>query len=299
MTASLSIVTQEQGTVQSFVWNYQNCSFKVIYETFGLGNPVLLLPAFSTVSSRTEMTQIAQLLALNYQVTVLDWLGFGDSEKPNLDYNPEIYQQLLADFVNNCFKEPLIIIASGHASGYALKVAQTHPHLIQKIGLIAPTWRGPLKVMGIPSIIRKGLKNLVRTPILGQFLYYLNTTPAFLHFMYRRHVYVDQTKLTPDFISQKRQITQQEGARFAPVAFVTGIIDPFNERSEVLSLISGLSQPILIIIAEQSPPYSKREMEAISQLANVTTVRVSGTLGVYEEYAEEVSQEIKNFLGIA
>ncbi len=40
-------------------------------------------------------------------------------------------------------------------------------------------------------------------------------------------------------------------------------------------------------------------MEAISQLANVTTVRVSGTLGLYEEYAEEVSQKISNFLGIA
>jgi hypothetical protein len=39
------------------------------------GNPVLILPAFSTVSSRTEMKAIAQVLANHYQVTVLDWLG--------------------------------------------------------------------------------------------------------------------------------------------------------------------------------------------------------------------------------
>ncbi len=303
MTATPLSPPHFQGIVHQFVWNYQNGSFQMTYETFGQGEPILLLPAFSTVSSRTEMAKIAQDLASDYQVTLLDWLGFGDSERPNLDYQPSLYQQLLTDFVTSCFDQSIIVIASGHASGYALRLAQTHPHLIQQIALIAPTWRGPLRVMGVNQKLRKSLKNLVRMPLIGQFLYYLNTTPSFLRFMYRRHVYVDQTKLTPDFITHKRQITQHQGARFAPVAFVTGEIDPFNNRSETLSLVASLSQPILIIIAEQAPPSSKAEMEAIAygspsanaQLPNVTAIRVSGTLGVYEEFAEEVSHAIRNF----
>lgn len=40
----------------------------------------------------------------------------------------------------------------------------------------------------------------LRTPLLGQALYGLNTQPAFLKWMYRRHVFVDEQRLTPDYI---------------------------------------------------------------------------------------------------
>ncbi|EAZ94276.1 alpha/beta fold hydrolase [Crocosphaera chwakensis] len=285
-----------QATIDQYTWHWQNQQFQVIYETLGQGNPVLLLPAFSTVSSRTEMARIAQLLAKEYQVYLLDWLGFGDSQRPALDYNPQLYHQLLKDFVNNTFQEPVIIIAAGHSVGYALELAKIASETISKLILVAPTWRGPLRVMGVPKSIRNLVKNLVRTPIIGQFLYYLNTTPGFLKFMYRRHVYTDSTKLTDEFITNKRNITQREGARFSPVAFVTGTLDPIESRNDFLSLIESLSQPILTIIAEQSPPYSKQEMEAITSIDKISIVRLPGTLGVHEESPELVTETMQNFL---
>jgi pimeloyl-ACP methyl ester carboxylesterase len=241
------------------------------------------------------MKTIAESLASQYQVTVIDWLGFGESERPKIDYQPRIYQQLLTDFVNHYFSEPIIIVTAGHSAGYALKLAKNNPNLVTKIILIAPTWKGPLKVMGVNDSVRKIVKNLVNTPIIGQFLYYLNTNPAFLRFMYRRHVFVNESQLTPEFINRKRQITQQKGARYGSVAFVTGEIDPFDTREEFLSLISEIKQPILNIIGENSPPYSLKEMEAISELNNVQTVRFSGTLGMAEEYGDLIAPLIQQF----
>ena len=284
------------GKVEQFSWIWQQQEFKVVYETLGSGSPILLLPAFSTVSTRTEMVGIGHLLASDYEVTTLDWLGFGESDRFRVDYEYSLYRQLLADFVSFRFHQPVTIIAAGHAAGYALQLAQTHPESVAKLVLIAPTWFGPLRVMGVPTGIRKLVKNLVRSPIIGQFLYYLNTTPSFLRFMYRRHVYVNEQKLTPEFITDKRQITQKTGARFAPVAFVTGEIDPINNRDECRELTKSLSQAILTIIAEQSPPYSKGEMEALGELNNVTTVRLRGTLGIHEEYPEAVTEAIRPFL---
>lgn len=285
-----------QGTINQFNWNWQNQQFQVIYETLGQGNPVLLLPAFSTVSSRAEMAEIAQLLAPQYQVYLFDWLGFGDSQRPALDYNPQLYHQLLKDFVNATFQQPVIIIAAGHSVSYGLELAKIVPETVSKLILIAPTWRGPLRVMGVPRGMRNLVKNLVGTPIIGQFLYYLNTTPGFLKFMYRRHVYIDSTKLTNEFITNKRNITQQKGARFAPVAFVTGSLDPIENRDDFLCLIRAVSQPTLTIIAEQAPPYSKKEMEAISEIDKVKTVALPGTLGIHEEFSKSVTEKIQKFL---
>jgi pimeloyl-ACP methyl ester carboxylesterase len=284
------------GTKNVYHWKFLDKQYQIVYETVGEGNPVLLLPAFSTVSSRTEMKSIANLLATQYQVTVLDWLGFGESQCPPVDYNPALFQQLLGDFIKSVFNSSIILIAAGHASGYALKFVQDNPDIISQLILIAPTWQGPLRVMGLPDGVRNGVKNLVRSPVIGQGLYYLNTTPSFLRLMYKRHVYVDETKLTPEFIAQKHQITSKDGARYAPAAFVTGAIDPVTNRDKFLQLLESISMPVLIILAENAPPKSKAEMSAMAELAKVQTVRLAGTLGIYEEYPEAVTEAIQNFL---
>ncbi len=229
-------------------------------------------------------------------MTVLDWLGFGESQCPPVDYNPALFHQLLRDLVKSVFNSSIILIAAGHASGYALKFVQDNSDMISQLILIAPTWQGPLRVMGLPDGVRNGVKNLVRSPVIGQGLYYLNTTPSFLHLMYKRHVYVDESKLTPEFIAQKHQITSKLGARYAPAAFVTGAIDPVASREEFLQLLDSVSIPVLMILAENAPPKSKAEMEAMTELAKVQTVRLEGTLGIYEEDPEAVTEAIQNFL---
>ena len=284
------------GTKNFYNWNFSDKQYQIVHETTGEGDPILLLPAFSTVSSRTEMKGIANILATQYRVTVLDWLGFGESQCPSVDYNPALFQQLLGDFIKSIFNSPIILIAAGHASGYALKFAQDNLDLVSQLILIAPTWQGPLRVMGLPDGVRNGVKNLVRSPVIGQGLYYLNTTPSFLRFMYKRHVYVDETKLTPEFIAQKHQITSKPGARYAPAAFVTGAIDPVTSREGFLQLLESRSIPVLIILAENAPPKSKAEMNAMAELEQVQTVRLEGTLGIYEEYPEAVAEAIENFL---
>ncbi|MEM8613166.1 MAG: alpha/beta fold hydrolase, partial [Cyanobacteria bacterium P01_H01_bin.105] len=213
-----AIATTLNGSVATYDWQWQGQTIHVTYETLGNGESVLLLPAFSTVSSRTELTILARNLASQYRVTVLDWPGFGDSDRLRLTYGPHLYQQFLKEFVEAQFSEPVAVVAAGHAAGYSLAI----PEAWSKIALVAPTWRGPLAVMGASETVRSGVRELVRSHLLGQFLYWLNTRPAFLKWMYRRHVFVNEDNLTSGYIAQRHQGTQKSGARYAPAAFVTG-----------------------------------------------------------------------------
>ena len=208
------------ATASKYQWYWQEQPLSIAYETVGIGEPILLLPSFSTVSSRTEMSGLAARLKSQFQVTSIDFPGFGDSARPRLDYAPSLYRQFLADFVRDNYTSSLRIVAAGHAAGYALNLAATVPNIVSKLVLVAPTWRGPLPTMARgqkPWL--KGVRELIRTPIMGQFLYQLTTTPSFLEFMYRRHVYSDTSKLTPDLLARKRQLTQHSGARYGAAAF--------------------------------------------------------------------------------
>jgi pimeloyl-ACP methyl ester carboxylesterase len=112
------------GVSQQYLWTWEAQELPVIYETLGQGPSVLLLPAFSTVSTRAEMCGLAEHLAPKFQVTALDWPGFGQSPRLPLDYRPKLYHQFFQDFVKAVFDEPVAVVAAGHAAGYAMRLAQ-------------------------------------------------------------------------------------------------------------------------------------------------------------------------------
>ncbi|OYD94918.1 alpha/beta hydrolase [Nostoc sp. 'Peltigera membranacea cyanobiont' 210A] len=284
------------GVVQEYLWNWENQELRVVYETLGKGSPLLLLPSFSSVSTRLEVGELAKLLAPYFQVVAIDWPGFGESSRPSLNYRPEIYQQFLEDFVKAVFNTCITVVAAGHAASYVLQLAVKQPATFSRILLLAPTWRGPLPTMGASQQIAGFVRELVRSPILGQALYKLNTTPSFLSLMYRRHVFTDAAKITPSFIEKKWHTTQQPGARFASAAFVTGNLDAVHEQSDFLGLVQSLNVPLMVVIGESSPPKSREEMNALAALPGVRSFVIPGSLGLHEEYPTVVLEAVQDFL---
>lgn len=295
--SSTSTAARMGGVVEQFVWNREDQDFRIVYESLGQGSPVLLFPAFSTVSMRSEMSGIAQHLATKYRAIAVDFPGFGDSGRPKADYSPTLYRDFIEDFVLTTFdKQPVAVVAAGHSAPYVLWLANKYPSVFSRIVLVAPTWQGPLAVMKVNGIIRNLVKEIVRLPIIGQFLYKLNTLPSFLKFMYRRHVYVDAENLTANFIQNKWENTQAKGGRFAPAAFVTGNLDLVRKRNDWLGLVRGISVPIMVVIGKSCPQSSRQEMEAIAALPRVESVKLPGSLGMHEEYPDVIASEILPFL---
>ncbi len=290
-------LAKHSGTIHRYQWHLQSRSITATYEVMGTGSPVLLLPALSTVSTREEWYGLAaQLVTAKFQAIALDWIGFGASDRPAIAYKAEVYRQFLHDFVRDTFSAPVAVVAAGHAAGYVMHWALHQPPLWSKIALVAPTWRGPLPTMGASSQVANAVQQLVRSPLLGPVLYKLNTTPAFLRFMYRRHVYENEANLTPELIDHKYRITQQPGARFAPAAFVTGALDPFVSRDEFLAPFQALSMPALVIVGTSAPPGSTAEMEALNQFSQLDLQHLPGSLGLHEEYADAVARVMLPFL---
>ncbi|GAB4227618.1 MAG: alpha/beta fold hydrolase [Elainellaceae cyanobacterium] len=286
------------GTIREYHWSWKNKTVSAVYEVIGEGQPILMLPAFSTVSSRDEMRGLAEYLADRYRVVMLDWVGFGESARPAWRYRPAVYQAFLKDFVRTVFTEPVVVIAAGHAAGYVMPLAQRQPPIWSWVVLVAPTWRGPLPTaMGEHRWFYNILRFLVKLPLIGQFLYFLNTLPPFLSWMYRRHVFADASHVTRSLIAQKGRVTRKWGARHASAAFVTGALDPVRRRSEFVDYFQPLPPvPVLLVIGEQTPPKSLAEMEFLAHFTGVQVYRMPGALAPHEEYPELLANGILPFL---
>lgn len=107
-------------------------------EVLGKGQPVLLIPGM--MATTTFWKEIAEKLSANFQVILIDILGFGKSPAPeHITYSEDehvssIFETLKEKKVN----DP--VIAIGHSMGalLALSLAHKHPEVVKKLILISP-----------------------------------------------------------------------------------------------------------------------------------------------------------------
>jgi pimeloyl-ACP methyl ester carboxylesterase len=291
-------VTIEKAPSRTFRWEWHGHPIKVAYETLGTGRDVLLLPAFSTVSSREEMRPLAEgVAAQGCSCMLVDWPGFGDSTRGRLDYGPRLYHHFLADFAAAAVPRGAVIVAAGHAALYALVLARELPGVWSHAVLLAPTWRGPLPTaMGEHLRAYAWARGFVGMPLIGEALYRLNTLRSIIGLMYRRHVYSDASLITPAFVAKKQGVARRPGARFGSVAFVAGNLDPASDRKAFLALFDPPPVPTLVFCGSATPPRSKAEMAALARQSGIDLRWVPGALGLHEEWAQTIAGPIVRFV---
>jgi pimeloyl-ACP methyl ester carboxylesterase len=264
----------------------------------GNGASVVLLPALSSISTREEMRSLLDRLSSQFHVATVDWPGFGDQTRAREDWSPEILSAFLNWFLSEIVLPPHAVVAAGHAATYALHQAVYRPGTIERLVLIAPTWRGPLPTMmdgGRPWFAR--VRAAIDHPMIGPLLYRLNVSRFVISKMARGHVYSDPGWLAGDRLAAKLAVTRAEGARHGSVRFVTGALDRVDSRAAFLDLARRANVPILVVYGGDTPRKSRAEMEALGGVPNVRINRLTtGKLAVHEELADIVAGAIVPFL---
>jgi pimeloyl-ACP methyl ester carboxylesterase len=279
-------------------WNWQGQTIRIGADSSGSQPQVLLLPALSSISTRHEMHPLQQRLAEQYSTICVDWPGFGNQARPQVDWRPAAYSEFLSFLLTAVVPHPCAIIAAGHAAIYALKHTTSKPQAILRLAMIAPTWRGPLPTMmgGYPRFLDR-LCRLVDLPALGTLIYRLNVNATVVRRMAAGHVYADAKFPTGQRLRDKLDVVRAPGARFASVRFVCGGLDPLDRRDAFLDLARRTTVPILLIYGADTPSRSRAEMEALAALPAVRSVRLPrGKLSLHEEFPDAVMESVTPFL---
>lgn len=285
-------------TARSIHFSWDSAESALGLDEAGSGPSVVLLPALSSISTRKEMRPLFERLAPDFHVSTADWPGFGDRARPKHDWSPESLSAFLNWLLNEIVPPPHRVVAAGHAATYALYQAAYRPGSIDRLVLIAPTWRGPLPTMiGSRRPWFARARAAIDHPVIGPLLYRLNVNRYVVRKMAREHVYSEPNWLAQNRLAAKLAVTRAPGARHASVCFVTGALDRVGSRKEFLELVRRANVPILVIYGAETPPRSRAEMEALAELPGVRVNRLAkGKLGIHEEFPEAVVDAIKAFL---
>ncbi|PIN23918.1 putative hydrolase/acyltransferase (alpha/beta hydrolase superfamily) [Handroanthus impetiginosus] len=308
----------------SWKWKFDGNSVNIHFEKFEKDGPIdqprkniLMVPTISDVSTVEEWRIVAEEIVgknvgINWSATIVDWPGLGYSDRPKLDYNADVMEKFLVDFVSSpdspisssAADNEYVVFGGGHAATIAVRATKNGFLKPKAIAAVAPTWAGPLPIVfGKDSNMenRYGLlRGTLRAPAVGWMMYnVLVSNEKAIQSQYKSHVYADPENVTPDIIESRYALTKRKGARYVPAAFLTGLLDPVNSREEFVELFAGLEGklPVLVMSTSSSPKRSKAEMEALRGAKGVSKfVEVPGALLPQEEYPKVVAEELYTFL---
>jgi pimeloyl-ACP methyl ester carboxylesterase len=257
-----------------------------------------MLPALSSISTRSEMWPLQERLGSSFTTLAIDWVGFGDRPRPPLRWSPDMYRNFLAYLLNDVVPRPFATIAAGHAAAYCLDAAAARPGSTGRLCLIAPTWRGPSPtMMGRKHPMFAQISRMVDWPVVGDLLYRLNVNRFMVRKMALGHVYAESSSLSEARFEEKLAVTRASGARHSSIRFVAGELDPMATREAFLSAAQRVNDLIMVVYGAETPPRSRAEIEALAGLPNVVAAVVAhAKLAVHEESPDEVATTIKKFL---
>ncbi|MBS6396472.1 MAG: alpha/beta hydrolase [Clostridiales bacterium] len=225
-------------------WRFGDISYK----TAGEGKPVLLIHNLKEDSSSVEWSEIVSRLSRTNTVYSIDLLGCGLSDRPGITYTSYMYTQLINDFIRNVIKRKTSVIATGKSSAFLLGACDVNEDAFEELILINPESIHNLNKA--PSKRTKTAELILKTPIIGTFIYHLITTRKTVEQNFTEKYFYD-----PENISEALIECYYESAHLADGSaknLCTSLVGRYS-NANIVRTLKNINKNIHIIAGHELP----------------------------------------------
>ncbi len=202
---------------------YRSKHGKISYQHLGEGSPVLLLHTFGPGHGNEEWRRAADMLAENHEIFAPDLLGWGQSDKPSMTYDGELYIELIGDILKSVVGEPAVVVAAGLSAAYAVQLAVDQSELIRAMALVVPSG---IELHGDePDFKDAMVHRLLRLPVLGTSALNVYTSRSAIANYLRREVYAAPGRVDEALIDRHYRSSHEPGAHASLAAFLSGYLN--------------------------------------------------------------------------
>lgn len=148
---TLGAPTNSMGTTDFFKAAKQRRRTSLYSEEFGHGDtPFLLLHGLG--GGVSTWREVAEIMAPNHHILIVDLLGFGRSPRPDIGYTVDDHLTALENFLEETGLASKVINIAGHSMGgiLAVELAARRPEKVGTVALVNfPFFHSPTEVRGI------------------------------------------------------------------------------------------------------------------------------------------------------
>ena len=232
-------------------WHYKNQIYDIHYENYTnhINKPtIVLIHGFGTSSIhwRNNLPELSKV----YNVFAIDLLGFGKSDKPIIDYHPELWQQQIVDFIKICTNKTnqSVILVGNSIGGYLSTYAAIHESVKPIIkGIVLINGIGIFKGRELP-FINNIFKYVFNRWVVNTLYYFMKTNVREL----LTTVYPKKPEMVDNVLVQSiHNVTNHPNA--SEVFYRIAKMFVFHKHVYMEDIVQNLTIPIFIITGKKDP----------------------------------------------
>ena len=228
---------------------------------------------------------------------LVDWLGFGTSDRPDAPYGWALYGEQL-ERIRVAAMQPgeasVDVVALSLPGQYVVVAAAEHPQRFGRIVLISPTGFGRFK--GSAGRASRNIDRFLRLTGIGRLLFAVLARRQVIRW-FLRQIFADPEQVPREYERYCWRTCQQPGAFRAPLAFVSGLLN--DPRAE--GAYQRLANPTLLVFGDHprftDPAAAEALVTANGHLERITIAH-AGDLPQLEQ-PDETAAVIARFLARA
>ena len=279
-----------KGEERRYPWKYGD----IFYQVKGSrdAKPLLLIHGFGPGASSYEWRKNVDTLAEHFRVYTLDLLGFGLSDRPAIDYTAETFADLINDFLKEAIGKPAVVVAHGLTCAYVVANAYRRPQLFERLMLVSP----PPDILqeSFPGPLTTVLKFVLRTPILGQFIYNTLTSRGAIRNYYDELGYQNPGLITDELVEYVYSNAHQSNNRYPAASLLSNSL-----VMDVHESLARLQVPVVAIWGREDIFSLPEASEVLKRVHSNVDIRILEKCRQQpqDEQAEKFNSLVSEFAG--
>ena len=210
------------------------------------GRPLVLIHSVNAAASAFEMGPLFRHYRSQRPIYALDLPGYGQSNRLQRDYTPQLFANAIAEFIETQVGEPADVVGLSLGCEFVARAALARPELFHSLVFISPSGLGSASSgRASQQTEAKGIAgNLQRAfsfPLWGRALFDLIATRRSIEFFLRKSF---EGPVTPGFVDYGYATAHQPGAEHVPLRFIAGML--FTPDAAT-TLYEPLAVPALVL----------------------------------------------------
>nr|WP_232504859.1 alpha/beta fold hydrolase [Neisseria sp. KEM232] len=282
----LSLEHFEKSTTDTVIYNHRLTvsGTEIAYYSVGntAGRPILLLHGGGVDSALLSWQEVMQKWQDDdYYLIAPDWPGYGASEKPNVNYSIDYYEQFLNQLITSLNLSNPILCGLSMGGAVALQYALHHPQQVEKLVLLAP-W-------GISrSAPLSGIGKWYAKSRLNRLSYRLCASRWLTRYLIATTLIGDPQRITPETVDSVRAAALDKDAGKAFQSFQINEIGDSQQIGRLLPQLPSLSMPVLLVHGENDPGVPLSDAQAAASSIPNSRLEV---FGQHKHWAQKESPQ--------
>jgi pimeloyl-ACP methyl ester carboxylesterase len=209
------------------------------------GTPVLLLHGGGYDSASLSYKHAVGPVSEHHRAFAPDWPGYGQSDKPEVEYTTEYYVGFLGHLMDALGLEKASLVGISMGGAISLGFALRSPHRVEKLVLVDSHGLGGEVPGGIASYV------LVRLPLLNRLVWAALTRSRKMVERSLQTVFYDPGAVTEDLVDEVHQLAKTPRAGRAWRSWQESEIRREGLRTNYVDRLPTLAVPTLILHGEE------------------------------------------------